>query len=180
MMGHHSRSESLFYYFRLEDQVPENHLLRLIDGRIDLDFIRAKLKESYSDTGRPAVEPELLPRMLLIGYLNGVTSERRLVEELRMHLVWRWFAGLGFDQRYRITPLFIVQKLSFAQLHTVNLYSISFLRAGVCTFLPVEHVCRQEGTNEIAQKCGIAVAKGDNREMVEHSKHSVRCARRTP
>jgi transposase len=98
MMGNHSRLESLFYYFRLEDQVPGNHLLRLIDRYINFDFIRAKLKDSYSDTGRPSIDPELLLRMLLVGYLYGVTSERRLVEELRMHLAWRWFTGLGFDQ----------------------------------------------------------------------------------
>src|ERR1700739_559219 len=98
MMGNHSRSESLFYYFRLEDQVPENHLLRLIDRHVSLQFIRAKLKDCYSDAGRPSIDPELLLRMLLIGYLYGVTSERKLVEELRMHLAWRWFTGLGFDQ----------------------------------------------------------------------------------
>src|SRR5246500_3685152 len=98
MMGNHSRSESLFYYFRLEDQVPENHLLRLIDRHIRFDFIRAKLKDSYSDAGRPSIDPELLLRMLLVGYLYGISSERKLVEELRMHLAWRWFTGLGFDQ----------------------------------------------------------------------------------
>jgi len=98
MMGHHSRGESLFYYFRLEDQVPEDHLLRLIDGHVNFDFIRAKLKDAYSDAGRPSIDPELLLRMLLIGYLYGVTSERKLVEELGMHLAWRWFTGLGFDQ----------------------------------------------------------------------------------
>jgi len=98
MMGHHSRWEALFYYFRLEDQVPENHLLRLIDHHVNFDFVRAKLKTSYSDSGRPSIDPELLLRMLLIGYLYGVTSERKLVEELRMHLAWRWFTGLGFDE----------------------------------------------------------------------------------
>src|SRR5437870_6789188 len=98
MMGHHSRAESLFYYFRLEDQVPENHLLRLIDRHVNLEFIRAKLKDAYSDAGRPSIDPELLLRMLLVGYLHGITSERKLVEELRMHLAWRWFTGLSFDQ----------------------------------------------------------------------------------
>src|SRR6266576_217693 len=98
MMGHQSRSEALFYYFRLEDQVPENHLLRLIDRHVNFEFIRAKLKDRYSDAGRPSIDPELLLRMLLVGYLYGVTSERKLVEELRMHLAWRWFTGLGFDQ----------------------------------------------------------------------------------
>jgi transposase len=98
MMGQHSRSESLFYYFRIEDQVPENHLLRLLDRHISFDFVREKLKDSYSDTGRPSIDPELLLRILLIGYLYGVTSERKLVEELQMYLAWRWFTGLSFDQ----------------------------------------------------------------------------------
>ena len=98
MMGHHTRSEALFYYFRLEDQIPETHLLRLIDKHISFEFVRQQLKDSYSDTGRPSIDPELLLRMLLIGYLYGISSERKLVEELRMHLAWRWFTGLGFDQ----------------------------------------------------------------------------------
>jgi len=98
MMGQHDRSEALFYYFRLEDQVPETHLLRLIDKYISFEFVRQQLKDSYSETGRPSIDPELLLRILLIGYLYGITSERKLIEELRMHLAWRWFTGLGFDQ----------------------------------------------------------------------------------
>src|ERR1700680_3700535 len=98
MMGQHDRSEALFYYFCLEDQVPEHHLLRLIDKHISFEFVRQQLEDSYSETGRPSIDPELLLRILLIGYLYGITSERKLVEELRMHLAWRWFTGLGFDQ----------------------------------------------------------------------------------
>jgi transposase len=98
MMGQHDRTEALFYYFRLEDQVPETHLLPLIERHISFAFVREKLKDSYSQTGRPSIDPELLLRILLIGYLYGITSERKLVEELRMHLAWRWFTGLGFDQ----------------------------------------------------------------------------------
>src|SRR5215467_325671 len=98
MMGYHSRGEALFYYFRLEDLVSENHLLRLIDKHINFGFVRERLKDSYSENGRPSIDPELLLRILLIGYLYGITSERKLVEELRMHLAWRWFTGLGFDQ----------------------------------------------------------------------------------
>ena len=62
MMGQHSRSESLFYYFRIEDQVPENHLLRLIDRHVSFDFVREKLRDSYSETGRPSIDPEVLLR----------------------------------------------------------------------------------------------------------------------
>ena len=60
--------------------------------------MRQQLKDSYSENGRPSIDPELLLRILLVGYLYGITSERKLVEELRMHLAWRWFTGLGFDQ----------------------------------------------------------------------------------
>src|SRR5258708_24429730 len=98
MMGQHDRSEALFYYFRLEDQVPETHLLRLIDRHVSFAFVREQLKDSYRENGRPSIDPELLLRILLIGYLYGIASERKLVEELRMHLAWRWFTGLGFDQ----------------------------------------------------------------------------------
>jgi len=63
--GHHARSEALFYYFRLEDQVPENHLQRLIDKHINFEFVRQQLKDSYSETGRPSIDPELLLRILL-------------------------------------------------------------------------------------------------------------------
>lgn len=98
MMGQHDRSEALFHYFRLEDQVPETHLLRLIERHVSFAFVRQQLKDRYSEMGRPSIDPELLLRILLIGYLYGITSERKLVEELRMHLAWRWFTGLGFDQ----------------------------------------------------------------------------------
>src|SRR5215471_16620676 len=98
MMGHHDRSEALFYYFRLEDQIPENYLLRLVDKHVSFEFVRQELKDRYSEMGRPSIDPELLLRILLIGYLYGITSVRKLVEELRMHLAWRWFTGLGFDQ----------------------------------------------------------------------------------
>jgi transposase len=106
MMGQHDRSESLFYYFRIEDQVPENHLLRCIDRYVSFDFVRERLRASYSETGRPSIDPEVLLRVLLLGYLYGITSERKLLEELRMHLAWRWFTGLGFERRFPITRRF--------------------------------------------------------------------------
>src|SRR5580700_10617537 len=98
MMGQQVRSESLFYYFKLDDYIPENHLLRLIDQHISFAFVRERLKDSYSETGRPCIDPELLLRIMFIGYLYGITSERRLVEEVRMHLAYRWFTGLEFDR----------------------------------------------------------------------------------
>jgi transposase len=124
MMGYHARSESLFYYFRIEDQVPENHLLRLIDRHVSFDFVREKLKDSYSETGRPSIDPELLLRILLIGYLYGVTSERKLVEELQMHLAWRWFTGLSFDQEIPHHSTF--SKNRHGRFHESNLFQQLF------------------------------------------------------
>ncbi len=98
MMGRQPRTWSLFYYFRLEDQIPENHLLRLMDRHVDFSFVRKRLKSFYSATGRPSIDPEVLLRLLLVGYLYGITSERRLMEEVGMHLAYRWFTRLDFDQ----------------------------------------------------------------------------------
>lgn len=98
MMGQQPRVESLFYYFRLEDQISEDHLLRLIDRYVGFSFVRERLKNFYSSTGRPSIDPEVLLRLLLVGYLYGITSERRLLDEVRMHLAYRWFTRLGFEQ----------------------------------------------------------------------------------
>src|ERR1700726_5062296 len=98
MMGQQLRTESLFYCFRLQDQIPEDHLLRLIDRYVDFSFVRERLKDFYSPMGRPSIDPEVLLRLLLVGYLYGITSERRLLDEVRMHLAYRWFTRLGFEQ----------------------------------------------------------------------------------
>src|SRR5882762_12019606 len=97
MMGEQARAESLFYYFRLEEQIPEDHLLRMLDRYIDFSFVRERLKSFYSATGRPSIDPEVLLRLLLVGYLYGISSERRLLDEVRMHLAYRWFTRLDFN-----------------------------------------------------------------------------------
>jgi transposase len=97
MMGEQARTESLFYYFRLEEQIPEDHLLRLLDRYIDFSFVRERFKTFYSSTGRPSIDPEVLLRLLLVGYLYGITSERRLLDEVRMHLAYRWFTRLDLN-----------------------------------------------------------------------------------
>ena len=98
MMGQQPRFEPLFYYFRLEDQFPDDHLLKRPDRSVDFRFVREGLRDAYSPMGRPSIDPQILLRMLLVGYLYGITSERRLVEEVRMHLAYRWFTRLGFEQ----------------------------------------------------------------------------------
>ena len=99
MLGKKDRNEKLFYSINIDELIPEDHLLRLIHKHVDLGFIRKKVTHLYSHTGRPSIDPESLLRMLLVGYLYGITSERRLCEEVKMHLGYRWFVGLSFDDK---------------------------------------------------------------------------------
>jgi transposase len=91
--------ERLFYSFNLEDHVPQNHLLRGIDRHLDLSDLRQHLGDFYSHTGRPSVAPELMIRMLIIGYSLGIRSERRLCEEVHLNLAYRWFCRLGLEDK---------------------------------------------------------------------------------
>ncbi len=98
MMGHQSDGQKpLFYAFNLEDHVPANHLLRGIDRFHDLSQLRQHLAGFNSHTGRPSIDPELMIRMLLIGYCFGIRSERRLCEEVHLNLAYRWFCRLGLE-----------------------------------------------------------------------------------
>ena len=98
MMGERTvAQEALFYSFSLERHVPADHLLRSIDRFVDLSGIREHLKPFYSETGRPSVDPELMIRMLIIGYCMGIRSERRLCDEVHLNLAYRWFCRLGLD-----------------------------------------------------------------------------------
>lgn len=90
--------ERLFYTFRLEDQIPANHLVRKLDALLDFDPIREELASYYSDTGRPSIDPELMIRMLLIGYCYSIRSERKLCEEVQFNLAYKWFCGLGLEE----------------------------------------------------------------------------------
>lgn len=98
MMGPRQEAQSaLFYDFSIEDHVPCDHVLRAIDGVIDLSGVRKYLTEFYSSTGRPSIDPELMMRMLLVGYIMGIRSERRLCDEVHLNLAYRWFYKLDLN-----------------------------------------------------------------------------------
>src|SRR5436189_4662502 len=98
MMGPRQVDQAaLFYEFALERHVPATQLLRSIDRFVDLSDVRSHLAPFYSSTGRPSIDPELLVRMLLVGYCYGIRSERRLCEEVHLNLAYRWFCRLGLD-----------------------------------------------------------------------------------
>jgi transposase len=97
MMGFQAAPAQLFYDFCLDEHVPADHLLRRIDNHLDLDSVRTQLNPYYSSTGRPSIDPELMMRMLIIGYSMGIRSERRLCEEVHLNLAYRLFCRLGLD-----------------------------------------------------------------------------------
>jgi transposase len=98
MMGRRNDEQAkLFYEFRLEDRVPADHLVRKIDRFLDLSNLRHKLAPFYSNMGRPSIDPELMIRMLVVGYCFGIRSERQLCEEVNLNLAHRWFCHLGLE-----------------------------------------------------------------------------------
>jgi transposase len=100
MMGEElGRQDRLFYEFCLEDVVPADHLLRKIASVLDLGWLRGELAPYYSHTGRPSICPELMIRMLIVGYCYSIRSERRLCQEVEVNLAYRWFCRFGLEDR---------------------------------------------------------------------------------
>jgi transposase len=124
MMGRQEVTEQLFYEFRLEDHVPDRHLLRQLDRVLTFDRIRSTLASHYSHTGRPSIDPELMLRMLLIGYAYGIRSERRLCEEVHLNLAYRWFCRLGLDGRVPDHSTF--SKNRYGRFHESGIYRTLF------------------------------------------------------
>jgi transposase len=98
MMGQRAGGQKpLFYSFKLDDHVPADHLLRGIVRCLDRGELRHHLAPSYSPTGRPSIDPELMVRMLIVGYSFGLRSGRRRCEEVHLNLACRWFCRLGLE-----------------------------------------------------------------------------------
>src|SRR5437763_8312037 len=98
MMGRlKSETAQLFYQFQLDDAVPEDHLVRKIDTALDLSWLRSELAPHYSSMGRPSIDPELMIRMLVVGYVFAIRSERLICREVQVNLAYRWFCKLGIE-----------------------------------------------------------------------------------
>lgn len=126
---------SLFYDFCLESHIPEDHLLRRINRFLDFDQIRHHLEPFYSNTGRPSVDPELMIRMLLIGYCYGIRSERQLCDEVNFNLAYRWFCRLGLESD-------IPDHSTFSKNRHGRFRAADILR---CVFDTVVQRCIEEG-----------------------------------
>jgi len=100
MMGRLDRGRvQLFYAFDLEKAVPPDHLVRGISAVLDLSWVHTTLAPHYSSTGRPSIDPELMLRMLIVGYVFAIRSERQLTREVQVNLAYRWFCGLGIEDK---------------------------------------------------------------------------------
>ncbi len=98
MMGHKTVEPKLYMSFSLDAAVPANHLVRRLAAVLDFDFVRGLVRRDYSHTGQPSVDPVVLFKLWLLGYLFNITSERRLCEEASLNLAWRWFLGYELDE----------------------------------------------------------------------------------
>ena len=100
MMGRLNHDQrQLFYSFSLEEAVPDDHLVRKIAAVLDLSWVRAELAPHYPDNGRPSIDPQLMIRMLIIGYLFAIRSERALCRDVQVNLAYRWFCGLSIEDK---------------------------------------------------------------------------------
>ncbi len=114
MMGRQRRDQAkLFYEFRLDDRIPQSHLLRQIDVFVTaaLADLHQELEPYYSDIGRPSIDPELMIRMLIVGYCYGIRSERRLAQEVELHLAYRWFCKLDLEDEIPHHSTFSLNRL---------------------------------------------------------------------
>jgi transposase len=100
MMGRRKDGQGQFFYsFNLDEVVPPDHLVRQVDGVLDLAWVHKELAPYYSHTGRPSIDPVLMIRMLIVGYLFAIRSERRLCAEVQVNLAYRWFCKLGIEDK---------------------------------------------------------------------------------
>ncbi len=98
MMGPRSQGQRhLFYEFHLVEVVPDDHLVRKVDAVLDLSWVHAELAPHYSRVGRPSIDPVLMIRMLIVGYVFAIRSERQLCREVQVNLAYRWFCDLGLE-----------------------------------------------------------------------------------
>ena len=100
MMGRLDRDQGQFLYcFNLEEVVPEDHLVRAIAAVLDLSWVYGELAPYYSGLGRPSLDPALMIRMLIVGYVFAIRSERALCRDVRVNLAYRWFCGLSLEDK---------------------------------------------------------------------------------
>jgi transposase len=100
MMGRLNHDQEQFFYsFRLDEAVPQDHPVREVAAVLDLGWVHSELAPYYPRLGRPSIDPVLMIRMLIVGYVFGIRSERALCREVGVNLAYRWFCGLSIEDK---------------------------------------------------------------------------------
>jgi transposase len=130
MMGRLSQDQEQFFYsFRLDEAVPDDHPVREIAAVLDLSWVHSELAPYYSQLGRPSIDPVLMIRMLIVGYVFAIRSERALCRDVRVNLAYRWFCGLSIEEKTRITRRFHGLAMSGSAIATSSAVCSSVLWA---------------------------------------------------
>lgn len=161
MLQGHDNKQIGMEFVCIEELVPQDHLLRKIERAIDFDFIRDKVKELYcADNGRPAVDPVVLFKMLFLGYLYGVRSERQLVREIQVNVAYRWFIGYGLtdkipdastfsqNRRRRFTESTVYQEI----FDGIVLQAMRRSGSMVVFFIPTPHISKPAPTSTSSRR----------------------------
>lgn len=98
MQGRKEFNQRIYYNINLDSLVPEDHFLKRLESLISFDFVRDITKDYYSHTGKPSIDPVVLVKMLLVGYIFDIRSERKLIEEITLNLAYRWYIGYDLDE----------------------------------------------------------------------------------
>jgi transposase len=175
MMGRLNHDQGqLFYSFSLEETVPDDHLVREIAAVLDLSWVHAELAPHYSHTGRPSIDPQLMLRMLILGYVFAIRSERLLCREVKVNLAYRWFCGLGLEDK-------IPDHSAFSRARNERFRDSDIFRG---VFERVVEACIAAGLvggQEFAVDASLIVADANKQRSIQGSKwkkeHDARASR---
>ena len=122
MQGKKEFNQRIYYNINLDCLVPEDHLLKRLDSLVSFDFVRGITKSYYSYTGKPSIDPVVLVKMLLVGYLFDIRSERKLVEEISLNLAYRWYIGYDLDEEVPNHSVFSKARVRFGKKLFVDIF----------------------------------------------------------
>ena len=128
MQGKKEFKQRIYYNINLDCLVPEDHFLKRLERLVSFDFVRDITREYYSHTGKPSIDPVVLVKMLLVGYLFDIRSERKLVEEISLNLAYRWYIGYDLDEEVPNHSVFSKARVRFGKKLFVDIFEKILVR----------------------------------------------------
>jgi transposase len=115
VQGKKEFNQRIYYNINLDSLVPDDHFLKRLDSLVSFNFVRDITRDYYSHTGKPSIDPVVLVKMLLVGYLFDIRSERKLVEEISLNLAYRWYIGYDLDEEIPDHSIFSKARVRFGK-----------------------------------------------------------------